>query len=175
MECGFNLHDTMIYEKESQPRQRNRYEQHFEYMFVFTKGKPKTFNPIKVPCKYAGKITTRTCRERCKEELIKSKNIISQEKLKGNIWKYVVGSVTQKDKSVFKHPATFPEQLALDHILSWSNENDTVFDPFMGSGTTGKMAVCNNRNFIGMEIDDEYYMMAEKRINEALNDYPPRP
>ena len=62
------------------------------------------------------------------------------------------------------NPAIFPKKLANDHILSWSNENDLVYDPFMGSGTTAKMALLNNRKFIGSEIAKEYCEIAEKRI-----------
>ena len=75
----------------------------------------------------------------------------------------------EKSNKNRKHPAVFPEQLANDHIISWSNEADTVLDCFMGSGTTGKMAVLNNRNFIGIELDKGYFDIAEKRINEAQN------
>ena len=167
-ECGFKLHDTMIYAKESQPREHNRYEQKFEYMFVFVKGKPKTFNPIKIPCKYAGQKTSRSCRDDGKDNLKSSSNIIASEKKKGNIWEYKTGNnCFTSDKIAYKHPAIFPEQLANDHIISWSNEGDTIFDPFMGSGTTGKMAVLNNRKFIGIELDDTYFEIAKERINKA--------
>ena len=74
------------------------------------------------------------------------------------------------DKIAYQHSAIFPEQLANDHIISWSNENDLVYDPFMGSGTTAKMAILNKRNWIGSEISKEYCEIAEKRINENLTD-----
>lgn len=169
MECGFKLHDTMIYAKESQPREHNRYEQKFEYMFVFVKGKLNTFNPIKIPCKFAGQKTSRTCRDNGKDNLKSSSNIIASEKTKGNIWEYKTGAnQSTKDKIAFQHPAIFPEQLANDHIISWSNEEDVVLDPFMGSGTTGKMAILNNRKFIGIELDNTYFQIAKKRIEEAM-------
>lgn len=166
MECGFNLHDTMIYQKQNyKPLTHNRYEQEFEYMFIFVKGRLNTFNPIKIPCKFAGQKTTRTCRDNC-DNLKSSSNIIASEKTKGNIWKYKTGAnQSTKDKIAFQHPAIFPEQLANDHIISWSNEGDIVLDPFMGSGTTGKMAVLNNRKFIGIELDNTYYEIAKNRIN----------
>ena len=169
IECGFKLHDTMIYAKASQPREHNRYEQNFEYMFVFVKGKLNTFNPIKIPCKYAGQKTTRSCRDNGKDSLKSSFNIVASEKTKGNIWEYKTGNnQSTKDKIAFQHPAIFPENLAEDHIISWSNERDVVFDPFMGSGTTGKMAVLNNRKFIGIEIDDTYFEIAKERIEKAV-------
>jgi len=163
IDCGFRLHDTMIYSKASQPRQNgHRYEQQFEYMFVFSKGKVKIKNIIKEPSKNAGKVVKRTCRDSGKDELKSSKNIVSDLKTKGNVWFYG----TKKNDT--KHPAVFPKQLANDHIISWSNENDLIYDPFLGSGTTAKMALLNNRKFVGSEISKEYCEIAEKRINENL-------
>lgn len=164
MECGFNLHDTMIYSKTSQPRQSTRYEQQFEYMFVFSKGKTKAFNPIKVKSKNSGKIVKRTCRDHDSDSLKQSINIVGEFKLKGNVWEY--GSKQNKTK----HPAPFPEQLAKDHIISWSNEGDAVLDCFMGSGTTGKMAVLNNRKFIGIELDQGYFEIAKERIEKSIRE-----
>ena len=173
MSCGFTLNDTMIYEKPNRrPRQyrANRYEQCFEYMFVFVKGtKSKVFNPLTEPCINAGKYINFTSRDATKDNNFTSGDVISTrksievgaEKRKGNVWMY--SNVGSKD-----HPAVFPEKLAEDHILSWSNEGDVVFDPFMGSGTTGKMAVLLSRNFIGIEKVDNYFNIAEKRINETL-------
>ncbi len=167
-ECGFNLHDTMIYRKQNYtPLTHRRYEQEWEYMFCFSRGKPKTFNPIKVPCKYAGQTTwgQPNMYKTNNGELTKVKQtVIKDEKIKGNIFEYLVGS-TQTGK--IKHPAMFPEQLASDQIISWSNEGDTIFDPFMGSGTTGKMAKLLKRNFIGIELDPDYFVIAKQRIESA--------
>lgn len=165
--CGFNLHDTMIYQAHKPPLTHNRYEQAFEYSFVFSKGAPKTFVPLLIDCKYAGSFSdTRTFRHEG-EETAKMHKVapIKEKKIKGNVWSFNVGFMkSTTDRDAFKHPAIFPEQLAHDHILSWSNEGDTVFDPFLGSGTTGKMAKLLNRKFIGIEIDFEYYQIATKRI-----------
>lgn len=161
MDCGFNLHDTMIYLKSSQPRQHNRYEQQFEYMFVFAKGKIKTFNLIRVESKNAGKTVKRTCRDNNSDNLSVSENKVNETKIKENVWQYG----TKKNKT--SHPAVFPLQLAHDHIISWSNQEDTVLDCFMGSGTTGAACVNTGRNFIGMEIDQQYFEIAKKRIEEA--------
>lgn len=174
-ECGFNLHDTMIYSKNSLPMNHNRYEQDFEYMFVFSKGKPKTFNPIKIPCKYPEPETARknsyfseTDENMRKARSGKKRKPVGKEKIKGNIWHYATGkNHSTKDAIAFKHPAIFPEQLAADHIVSWSNPCDLVLDPFIGSGTTGKMAVLNNRNYIGFELSEEYCGIAEQRIEQA--------
>jgi len=181
-EIGFNLHDTMIYEKTSPYPANVRYQQDFEYMFVFSKGKPNTFNPI-YTLKTLGEIkkilrgsynySTRTYRtisgetERLDEAGLKrlekaSKNIT---KVMSNVWKYETGyQKSTTDKIVYKHPAIFPEQLAQDHILSWSNPGDIVFDPMCGSGTTCKMAKLNNRNFIGIDISEEYVDISKERL-----------
>jgi len=165
-EIGFNLHDTMMYRKINYiPLTHNRYEQEFEYMFVFSKGKPKTFNPIKIPCATKGQIRNRKNSNKEEGSAVRNRNevtVTKSEKIKGNVWEMSVSNTKHN------HPAIFPEQLAQDHILSWSNEGDLVYDPFMGSGTTAKMAIINKRNWIGSEISEEYCEIAEKRINENL-------
>ena len=169
MECGFNLHDTMIYHKNTLPKNHNRYEQDFEYMFVWCKGKPNCFYPVRVDCKYAGTVPKGTFRHDG-NKLNKShqNNPVKTDKIKGNIWRMANGfNQGTKDVGVHKHPATFPESLAHDHILSWSNEGDTVLDCFMGSGTTGKMAKQLGRNFIGIELDETYFNIAKQRIEHA--------
>ena len=167
VECGFNLHDTMIYAKQNPiPLTHNRYEQQFEYMFVLSKGKPKTFNGLKDKSKYGGEMASRTrsfykTNTENEPTLQNKRDVISDEKLRYNIWYYIVGS-TQTGK--VKHPAMFPEQLASDHILSWSNENDLIYDCFAGSGTTLKMAKINNRNYTGSEISSEYVSIINERL-----------
>lgn len=171
-EIGFNLHDTMIYQKANYiPLTHNRYEQSFEYMFCLSKGKPKTFNPIKIPCKHAGKVEKYGSERRGvldDNQAMRSPDGVvymttKDTKYHPNIFTYTVGG------SRTGHPAVFPDKLAEDQIISWSNEGDVVFDPFMGSGTTGKMAILNNRDFIGIEKVEEYYNMSLKRITDANN------
>ena len=169
-ECGLNLHDTMIFKKTNPIPQiyRKRYNNEFEYMFVFSKGTVKTHNPIKVPCLHAGlqlKGTTYKNFSVGEQTRTKLANPVKEEKIKGNIWEYVVGK-KQIDQEAKKHPAPFPFELARDHIVSWSNENDIVLDPFMGSGTTAIAAIREKRNFIGFELNKEYYDMACKRIKQ---------
>jgi len=174
-DIGFNLHDTMIYYKNCLPKNHNRYEQDFEYMFVFSKGKPKTFNPIKIPCSFPEKETSRQNSYFSETNEInrsarsgKKRNPVGLEKIKGNIWRIATGAGhSTLDKIAFQHPAIFPEQLANDHIISWSNEGDLVYDPFMGSGTTAKMSIINKRNWIGSEIAEEYCKIIERRITTA--------
>jgi site-specific DNA-methyltransferase (adenine-specific) len=163
-EIGFNLHDTMIYEKPNAPLSHNRYEQGFEYMFVFSKGKPIVFNGIKdKKNKHFGENVGGTKRDiKTGETRIlsgkKRGKKIAEYGLRENIWRMP----NRGERS--GHPAIFPEKLANDHIISWSNAGDTVLDPFMGSGTTGKMAVLNNRNFIGIEKVEKYFNIAKDRI-----------
>ena len=166
IESGFNLHDTMIYKKGNKPPLSHpRYEQAFEYMFILSNGRPTSVNLLTQPCIHAGKINTGTARHSVSDNLSQkhgSGKPCQETKPLGNIWTYNVGNVCNSAK--INHPAKFPEQLAHDHILSWSNEGDTVFDPFMGSGTTGKMAAQLKRNFIGIEKVPEYFDIAHDRI-----------
>jgi len=167
---GFNLHDTMIYEKDtiSFP-DANRYQSQFEYMFVLTKGKPNTFNPIKIKSLY--RADNKLVTDRQKDGTTKGKRVVSNssERIKGNVWRYAVGyNKSSSCDYVFKHPAIFPEKLAADHILSWSNEGETVLDPFSGSGTTITMSARYCRRYIGIEISAEYCEIAARRIESEL-------
>lgn len=169
-EIGFNLNDTMIYRKLNYlPITSCRYEPQFEYMFVLTKGKPKTFNPIMKPNKSAG---TRGGTHRHNgndlEKLHTNNGTVKKEGRRTNVWDVACGSMNSKDKISFQHPATFPEKLANDHIISWSNKGDLVYDCFMGSGTTAKMSLLNNRDFIGSEISKEYVDISNKRLSPYL-------
>ena len=172
-EIGFNLHDTMIWQKNCLPKNHNRYEQEFEYMFIFSKGKPNVFSPIRVENKQAGrKFSGQTFRHTGKEtEKLHSQKPVKKTRIKGNVWFLDTGYMrTTKDKYAYKHPAMFPEQLAQDHILSWSNPGDIVLDPMCGSGTTCKMAKLNGRNYIGIDIAEEYVEMARRRVEEVSDD-----
>lgn len=163
-EIGFNLHDTMIYQKNAYPfPPTNRYFQVFEYMFVFSKGTPKTTNLIRVKT-IGQKRTTSTQRESDGSMSDMKYEMGKDDRIKDNVWIYNTGFAKTTNDPVFEHPAMFPEKLTEDHIISWSNENDLVYDPFMGSGTTAKMAFRNKRNYIGSEISAEYCKIAEERI-----------
>jgi DNA modification methylase len=168
-EIGFNLHDTMIWNKGSFAfPSKNRYHQVFEYMFIFSKSKPNTFNPIKDRKNlYLG---DRGASGRNKDGIRNTgKSTVREEYGKRfNIWNYPIGGGhCTKDKIAYKHPAIFPEALAQDHILSWSNLGDIVLDPMCGSGTTCKMAKLNGRNYIGIDIAEEYVEMARRRVEEV--------
>lgn len=169
-EIGFNLHDTMIYSSPKPPLTHRRYEQEFEYMFVFSKGRPKTFNPIMVECTNAGKPSGGTIRQTGHELLPKhGSGVVSKVKIKGNIWRYATGiHKTTSDKIAFQHPAVFPEQLASDHISSWSSIGDTIYDPFAGSGTTGIMSAINRRNFVMSEVSEKYCGIIKDRFKIRL-------
>ena len=165
-QVGFNLLDTMIYYKQNYapayPTLR-RYANQFEYMFIFSKGKPKVFNPIQ----------KEKIRNREEKVAYRQKDGTLRRKIKpkgrdtkdaSNVWEFAVGG------NLTGHPAVFPEKLANDHIISWSNEGDLVYDPFMGSGTTAKMSILNKRNWLGSELSEEYCKIIEKRIEDALRD-----
>ena len=162
MECGFKMYDTMIWEKPSPAAPtEGRYYDVFEYMFIFSKGKPSTLNLIADrKNKSTGSTSSkeiRSCREdrRIKDE----KRTVKEYSRRFNVWQISRGH------NKTGHPAVFPEQLASDHIISWSNPGDVVFDPFMGSGTTAKMAILNWRKFIGCEISEEYCNIIKERLS----------
>jgi len=159
---GLRLHDTMIYQTDKPPMNDNRYQACFEYMFVFSKGNPKAFNPIMVKTIHGGKRNTSRAYFQ-KDGSLKSMNNPGKyktQKVKTSIWGFSSGN----EKT--GHPATFPEALARDHIISWSNPGDLILDPFMGSGTTAKMAKLNGRNYIGFEISQEYCDIAAERLSK---------
>ena len=167
-EIGFRIHDTMIYYKNNpMPQTGNRYHQHFEYMFAFSKGTPKTFNPITEPTKYHG---IANMKNRGRNGLLNyEKTERTMEKKVGNVFFYSIGGgISTKDKIAYNHPAIFPEKLVIDQMNTWTNENDLVYDPFMGSGTTAKIAHLLNRKWIGSEISEEYVEIANKRIKQYL-------
>jgi len=165
---GFQVHDVMIYQKKNTPFMRsNAYTNCYEFMFVMSKGAPATFNPLKVGTVRNGH-----------EMLVHNKGAdgvnkktlgeLKKEKTRTNIWQYAVGfGGTTADKIAFDHPAVFPEQLAKDHILSWTNPDELVFDPMCGSGTTCKMAMLTGRNWVGIDIAEEYVKIARQRIQTA--------
>jgi DNA modification methylase len=168
-EIGFNLYDTIIYSKNNITfPHKNRYHKSHEYMFILSKGKPKTVNLISDrKNKYGGTTTWGNRSERQKDGTLKSKpkKYVKEFGVRYNVWNYTVGkgNVT-KDKIAYEHPAIFPESLAKDHIISWSNEGDIILDPFAGSGTTLKMAKELNRNYIGIEISGKYCNIIKERL-----------
>lgn len=168
LEEGFNLHDTMIFRKKNPIPQiyHKRYNNEFEYMFVFSKGIVATHNSIMVPCLHAGlELGSTTYKNYSKKEQTRTKlaKPVKAEKVKGNVWEYVVG----ENKEAKDHPAPFPAQLARDHIMSWSNIGDTVLDPMCGSGTTLRVAKELDRNYIGIDISEEYCKIAERIVANA--------
>jgi len=173
-ECGFNLFDTMIYAKTPRGAVGNNktYWQTFEYMFIFSKGNPKTINLICDRKNKESRDGDNGTKRLENGELLKVKRGgYSEYGRRTNIWEYGIGKgQSTKDDFAFKHPAIFPEQLANDHILSWSNEGDIVYDPFAGSGTTGKMAILNKRKCIMSEISAEYCEIIKKRLEPIINE-----
>ena len=170
-DAGFTVYDAMIFKKRNTPFMRKRaYTNCYDFMFVFSKGTPATFNPLRSPSVRSGLaplpylkgtdgINRKTERE------------LSEHKVRTNIWSYAVGrNGTTADMYAFKHPAMFPENLARDHILSWSDPGDLVFDPMCGAGTTCKMAKATGRRWLGVDVSREYTTIARRRVRETEGD-----
>ena len=171
--CGFKLLDTMIYKKKNYPPAYptlRRYASTFEYMFVFSKGRPNTFNALREDkCKssIAGNVTS-SFRQKDGSLIKKITDRSNTTKQRTNVWEYLTGSHDNEDKEKFKHPATFPNKLVEDHILSWSNKGDLIFDPMCGSGTTIFIAKKLERNYIGFELAYRYMDIIKKRMSQNL-------
>lgn len=168
-QIGFNMFDVIIYEKAgTAPPHKNRYFNAFEYMFVLSKGNPKTINLLEdKPNKWANHSTfgSVTRREQDGSLTPKGRKIVKPFGVRTNIWRYNNGKgFSTKDKIAYEHPAIFPEKLVQDHIISWSNEGDIVLDPFCGSGTVAKVASLLNRKWVGIEISSEYCKIANERL-----------
>lgn len=165
-ECGFNLHDTMIYKKANPGMAGSNYcyLNVFEFMFIMSKGKPKTINFIRDRKNVRSGMTTASANRRSAEGAVSPTRQFVQSEFgkRFNIWEYATGG---KD---IGHPAIFPEALAADHIASWSEEADLVFDPFLGSGTTAKAALQLRRRFLGAEISEVYVRIAQQRIEGLI-------
>ena len=166
-ECGFNLHDTMIYQKAGTGASGSNYAywQSFEYMFVLSKGRPSIVCRLKdSPNKKAGSLASTGKKTQVVGTRRYAKpRTVEQYGIRANIWRYHPSNGNDRTD----HPAPFPELLAKDHIISWSNAGGIVYDPFMGSGTTAKMARDTGRNYIGSEISKEYCDIAEERLKQV--------
>jgi len=168
---GLNLHDTMVYQKNSYPfPPANRYYQQAEFMFVFSSGPPKIFNGIKQKTKWQksqAEISTTRNKDGSTENMKYTKG--KEDRLLDNIWALDTGFMrTTHDAVAFEHPAIFPDALASKHIATWSNPGDLVLDPFSGSGTTCKAAKMLERQFLGLEVNPDYCAIAEQRIAQDV-------
>ena len=172
LDVGFRLHDTMIYQKNSCPfPESNRYNQAFEYMFVLSRDTPKTFNPKRRKNILTGGVNKTSSSNRQPDGTIAPMKyeLNKEDSIEWNVWRYEVGFMkSSSDPRAYEHPATFPEKLAADHIASWSNPGDLVFDPFTGSGTTPLQAARLGRRFVGCEIAPEYAALAATRVAEEI-------
>ena len=169
-ECGLRLHDTMIWQKDGPPLSHNRYEPQFEYMFVLSKARPSCWNPIKTASRNVGQMKVGSFQKSTdgKRSERSRSGPVANFKVRGNVWPFGVGwGKSYTDPALKGHPAIMPENLARDHIISWSDEGMTVCDPFLGSGTTGAAAVKLGRKFIGIEREAEYLAIARARIEAA--------
>ena len=178
-DAGFIVHDAMIFKKRNTPFMRRRaYTNCYEFMFVFSKGLPVTFNPLRSPSVRSGLAQVPYLKGPDGINR-KTERSLNEHKVRTNIWSYAVGkNGTTSDMYAFKHPAMFPENLARDHILSWSDPGDLVFDPMCGAGTTCKMAKATGRRWLGVDVSREYTSIAELRVKEteegALSSLPSR-
>jgi len=174
-ECGLNLHDTMIFEQDSfQKPNHNRYWSCFEYMFIFSNGKPFVSNMIKDrPNSQAGKtVSAKTIRNTDGTTSKRKPCVIAEYGKRKNVWSFSTGFMKgTTDRIAYQHPAIFPEKLAHDHIISWSNKDDTILDCFAGSGTTLKMAERLNRKWIGIEQEEKYIDITINRLAAETQQY----
>lgn len=169
-DMGFHVHDVMIYQKRNTPFMRsNAYTPAYELMVVLSKGgPPKTFNPLVVATQRSGRETAVYAKGTDGDNSKRRGVTLGTQKVRTNVWPYAVGlGGTTRDRWAFEHKAMFPEQLAGDHILSWSNPGELVLDPMCGSGTTLKMAKVYGRRWIGIEISAKYAKLARRRVKEA--------
>jgi site-specific DNA-methyltransferase (adenine-specific) len=154
-------------------RPRRRYGASLQYVFVLSKGRPKVFDPIKdIANQHAGQKKRFYNRLPDGTQVFRRDHLIPTHRMRSAIWDYDTGRQhSSTDPDAFKHPALMPEQLAADLILSWSTDGDVVLDPMCGSGTTAKMALLNNRRYLGFEIHQAYYDLAVKRLERATEKY----
>ena len=173
MSLNFKLWDTMIYFRNAVTNpSKIRYYNCFQYMFVFSKGRPKTINLLKDrKNKTAGKKANYRKQRNADGEIYLHPSFKAgigrpEHSVRWNVWQYDVGSlIMADDREWVGHPAIFPLKLAEDHIKSWSNEGDLVFDPMCGSGQTLCAAKKLNRRYLGMDISEEYCGISNKRLN----------
>jgi len=171
IQLGFNLHDTMIYETDRPPVHDARYQPCFDFMFVLSKAIPKTFHAILTKTTHGGRKREHAIGFRYPDGSVKPQctpGDYAKEFKKTNIWYYSTGRRPDRERLLVRdHPGAFPDGLARDHILSWSNPGDIVFDPMVGSGTTCKIAKELGRHWLGFDISLEYVEIARKRVEFA--------
>ena len=167
-EIGFAVHDVMIYRKRNTPfMRRNAYTNCYELMLVLSKGRPRVFNPLVEKTARSGMepVVANKGPDAVNRKVMARLNEV---KTRTNVWEYSVGlGGTTSDRYAFEHPAVFPERLAEDHILSWSDPGDLVLDPMCGSGTTCKMAAANGRRFVGCDVSARYAAIARRRVRSV--------
>jgi site-specific DNA-methyltransferase (adenine-specific) len=167
-QLGLNI-ETMIYEKKSfLPQNINRYNHVFEYMFVMSKGAIKVFNPVMVDRKFFDSRTTKKMHRSSDGVFKKEGHLLTTPQVKlTNVWKIAcAGGQSSKDKEAYQHPAIMPEELAENHILSWSNPGEIILDPLCGSGTSLKMAGLHGRKYLGIDSSQEYCDLAKNRLKK---------
>ena len=168
-ECGLNFWDHLIWYKTGTPfPSPHRYRSVWENMFIFSKGKPNTFNPILKRNKTAGQVrNSRKFRDH-KGDFVEGfqGTPIREFGNEDNVW-YIANGANKsyKNKLSVNHPAVMTDEIARRHILTWTNENDIIYDPFLGASTTTRVARDNNRQWIGSEIHTPYYELSKQIMN----------
>jgi site-specific DNA-methyltransferase (adenine-specific) len=166
--CGLKVWDTMIYRTNKPPQSGRRYDPCWEFMFCLSRGVPSVFNGLREPTLAPGVMNSGGMRRT--DAKMKPRTRIGRtgdDRLRENIW-YLPRSPASGDSYRLEHPATFPDELSADHILSWSNPGDVVLDPFAGSGTTLKMAKEHGRRWIGIEVNPAYVEICRKRVAQGV-------
>lgn len=174
MGLGFRLHNTLVIEKQvARGISRVRYGVSPEFVFVLSKGRPRSISLIEdKPNKFGGRLMRFSTRDRDGTRSDTAKALIRPYSVRGNVWRYATGSrVTAKEGFAYDHPALMPERLAHDLIVSWSRPGDLVLDPFGGAGTTAKMALLSHRRYLSMEAHRPYHDLAVRRLAEAQETY----
>lgn len=172
-DLGLWPHQTIIGAPKGVPLpQSRRYASNFDYVYVFSKGHPRIVNIIRDRrnSRFGDLKSNRLIRESNGSERLAcgGEYAIAKWGFRSNLWSYSTGgNHTATDRISAKHPARMGEPLAEDLIISFSKPGDLVFDPFAGAGTSLKMALLNQRQWLGVEIFDEYVELIEKRMRLA--------
>ena len=169
---GFRLFECNIYNRQGTEGAwwKKRFRVDHEYMPIFLKGKrPQYFDKenIKIPSKHGGKIMT-GANIRTKNGQTGSRKVkINPTKCPGTVMTFG-NTCGGESKLKSKHPAVFPNMLAYDMIECFCPEDGTVLDPFNGSGTTTLAAKCLGRNYIGIDVSEEYNKIARERLETEI-------
>lgn len=162
-DLGFRLWQTLIVETMAGHTHKHRYGGAIQYIFVLTKGKPKTVNLLRDrPNKHAGNVHGFFKRDAHGKIHSQTQVVVAEYGVRGPVWKYFPRKA--KDEEARQHPAPMDETISRDLIRSFSEPGNLVLDPFAGSGTTLKWAMTFGRYYLGFEAVEEYFQLAKRRL-----------